>query len=64
MQVILGGKRTRGSLSIGWLDRNENRKNLMMVCGINRDFVNKIVVDALDSEWIYEKYSYLAKIGI
>jgi hypothetical protein len=42
-EVILGGRRTRGSLSIGWMDRVENTKNLMMVCGMNRKLVDQIV---------------------
>ncbi len=70
-KVILSGKRTRGSLSIGWLDNEENKgklnsynsnmsldnnnreclnnnnkekKNIYMVCGINREYVNKFVI--------------------
>lgn len=46
----MGGRRTRGSLSIGWLDRGENVKNLLMVCGMDRDVVNKVVNEALDDE--------------
>lgn len=49
--MILGGRRTRGSLSIGWMDRGEDTKNLMMVSSMKRELVNKIVIEALDTEW-------------